>query len=255
MKRFLTIISILLVALIMMSCSGEDKKYVDKTPPFPPTMIPYLGAMGDAPTDFYGQTTPITDENSGIDAVSEGDWIRIAWKPLIDEDVGLVRIFRFNELETEPTKIDSIAPRQTTYLDNAQSLFERVWYSYFIEAVDFAGNVARSDTVSFGLLNKATLTSPANGATFNAATDSLKWENNGFASNYRVYVLNPDHERIWHHDFYTALEDQLYARVPINLLAPYRGQALYWRVDSYDWDEERQQNLKAKSVERFFWVP
>lgn len=255
MKHSLVILSFILLTALLVSCSGEDKHNVDKTPPYPPTMVPYLGSIGDPPTNFYGQTTPITDENSGIDAVSEGDWIRIAWKPLIDDDINLVRIFRFNDFEPEPVKIDSIAPRQTFYLDSAQSLPERVWYSYFIEVLDFAGNSALSDTVSFGLLPKPNLTFPPNGAPFNALTDSLKWENNGFASQYRVYLFNPDHEYLWHHDLFTALEDILYARVPINQVAPYSGQALYWRVDSYDWDEERQQNLKAKSNERIFYVP
>ncbi|MGI6199054.1 MAG: hypothetical protein ACOYIS_08035 [Candidatus Cloacimonadaceae bacterium] len=257
MKKSLTLLSILLVAVFMISCSGEDEKDVDKTPPYPPTMIPYLGAMGDPPTDFYGQLTQLTDENNGIDTVAEGDWIRIAWKPLIDDDVSLIRIFRFDELNTEPTQIDSIAPKQTTYVDKSSDLIERVWYSYFIEAVDFAGNAALSDTVSFGLLSKPTLTFPPNGAPFNATTDSLKWDNNGFASSFRPYILDSEHKLIWKpiDDIQTGIEDELYVRVPVNVLTPYRGQTLYWRVDAYDWDEEQQQSFKAKSVERVFYVP
>jgi hypothetical protein len=255
MKKFLIILSILLVAITVISCSGKDEKEVDKIPPYPPVMIPYLGAMGDPPTDFYGQLTHITDENSGIDTVAEGDWIRIAWKPLIDEDVALVRIFRFNELEPEPVQIDSIAPTRTTYVDKDNDLLERVWYSYFIEAIDFAGNTALSDTVSFGLLNKPTLTFPPNGAPFNAVTDTLKWDYAGFASSYRVYVMDPEHKRIYHQDLFTALEDKLYLKLPNNLLTPYRGQHLYWRVDAYDWDEQQQQSYKAKSMERVIYVP
>ena len=220
MKKTLITLSILLVALILISCSGKDEREKDKIPPYPPVMIPYLGSMGDPPTNFYGQATQITDENSGIDAVAEGDWIRVAWKPLIDEDVALVRIFRFDELNTEPVQIDSIAPSKTTYVDKDHNLLERVWYSYFIEAIDFAGNTALSDTVSFGLLNKPTLTHPPNGAHFNAVTDTLKWEYAGFASQYRVYVLDPEHRHIFHHDFFTALEDNLSLRLPNNLLTP-----------------------------------
>ncbi|HAN41066.1 MAG TPA: hypothetical protein GX398_02890 [Candidatus Cloacimonetes bacterium] len=259
MKKFLIILGILIVAITVISCSGKDEKEVDKIPPYPPTMIPYLGAMGDPPTNYYGQPTPITDENSGIDTVAEGDWIRIAWKPLIDEDVAMLRIFRFNELDTEPVQIDSIAPpRQTTsYVDKDNDLLERVWYSYFIEAIDFAGNTSVSDTVSFGLLNKPTLTYPPNGAPFDATRDSLKWEFAGFASRYRVYVMDPEHKLIWKpiEDLHTALENDLYVRVPVNALTPYRGQYLYWRVDAYDWDEGQQQDFKSKSMERVFYVP
>ena len=256
MKKFLTLLSILLVAIFMISCSGEDEKDVDKTPPYPPTMIPYLGAMGDPPTDYYGPLTEITDENSGIDAVAEAQWIRIAWEPLIDEDVGLVRIFRFDEFNTEPAQIDSIAPKRTTYTDKSE-LTDRVWYSYFIELVDFAGNTALSDTVSFGLLPKPMLTFPPSGAPFNATTDSLKWIDPGFASSFRPYVLDSEHKLIWTppNPIQTGTEDQLYVKVPVNVLTRYRGQYVYWRVDAYDWDEEQQQNFKAKSEEQFFYVP
>lgn len=256
MKKSLILLGILLVAFFMISCSGEDEKEVDKTPPHPPTMIPYLGAMGDPPTDYYGAPVPITDENSGIDAVAEAQWIRIAWKPLIDEDVGLVRIFRFDDHNTEPAQIDSIAPRRTTYVDKSD-LTEGVWYSYFIELVDFAGNTALSDTVGFGLLPKPTLTYPPNGAPFHATTDSLKWVINGFASSFRPYVMDMDHNLVWTpvNPIQTGLENQLYVKVPVNVLTPYRGQNLYWRVDAYDPDEEQQQSWKSKSEEQHFYVP
>lgn len=250
----MTPIVLLLVFALLISCSGTDKPDVDTTPPYPPTMIPHLGDVGDPPTNYYGQPTVLTDENNGIDAVPDGNWIRIAWRPFIDQDLNLIRIWRFDDANPTPVQIDSIAPNRDQYLDSRQQLPERVWYSYFIDIVDFAGNTARSDTVSYALLAKPILVDPPNGATISAMGARVYWNSSGFASIYRLVLFDSNHDYIWHQDLPTAMEEELFIDIPVNLLTQYSGQGIYWRIDSFDWDENRQQFMGAESLERIFYV-
>ena len=247
-------IAMLMLTLMLISCSGTDKPEEDTTPPFPPTMVPHLGDVGDPPTTYYGQSAIITDENNGIDAVADGNWIRIAWKPFIDEDLNLVRIWRFDEFNTTPVQIDSIAPNNDYYLDSREQMPERIWYSYFIDIVDFAGNTARSDTVSYALLAKPVLLDPPNGATISPVGARVYWNSSGFASIYRLVLFDSNHNYLWHQDLPTAMEEQLFMDIPVNLLSGHSGEGIYWRIDSFDWDEERQQYLGAESLERIFYI-
>lgn len=254
MHKILATLALLSLVLFIFSCSGTDKPEEDTTPPFPPTMIPHLGDTGDPPTNYYGQQTILTDDNNGIDTVPDGNWVRISWKPFLDQDLNLVRIWRFDEFNTTPVQIDSIAPNQSYYLDSKQQLPERIWYSYFIDIVDFAGNSARSDTVSYALLAKPVLLDPPNGATISPIGARVYWNSSGFASSYRLVLFDSNHNYVWHQDLFTALEDELFIDIPVNLLMQYSGQGMYWRIDSFDWDEERQQYMGAESLERIFYV-
>jgi len=254
MLKALKSMAILVLTVLLISCSGTDKPEEDTTPPFPPTMIPHLGDVGDPPTNYYGQSAIITDDNNGIDAVADGNWIRIAWRPFIDEDLNLVRIWRFDEFNTTPVQIDSIAPTNDYYLDSRDQLPERIWYSYFIDIVDFAGNTARSDTVSYALLAKPVLLDPPNGATISPVGARVYWNSSGFASIYRLVLFDSNHNYLWHQDLPTAMEEQLFMDIPVNLLSGHSGEGIYWRIDSFDWDEERQQYLGAESLERIFYI-
>ena len=254
MLKALKSMAILVLTVLLISCSGTDKPEEDTTPPFPPTMIPHLGDVGDPPTNYYGQSAIITDDNNGIDSVADGNWIRIAWRPFIDEDLNLVRIWRFDEFNTTPVQIDSIAPTNDYYLDSRDQLPERIWYSYFIDIVDFAGNTARSDTVSYALLAKPVLLDPPNGATISPVGARVYWNSSGFASIYRLVLFDSNHNYLWHQDLPTAMEEQLFMDIPVNLLSGHSGEGIYWRIDSFDWDEERQQYLGAESLERIFYI-
>lgn len=250
MRKSLIFISLLGLALLF-SCSGTDKHDVDTTPPYPPTMIPHLGDPGDAPTTYYGQPTVLTDENNGIDTVPEGDWIRISWKPFLDEDLNLIRVWRFDELNQTPVKLDSLPPNKKEYLDSSL-LTERLWYSYFIDIVDFAGNYSTSDTVSYAILPKPMLLDPPNNGTVSRTQAVARWSNSGFATSFRFMLFDSNHNYKWHQDYFTALEDQLFVTIPVTEIQS--GQSYYWRVDAFDWDEERQQYLGAESMERVFHV-
>lgn len=252
-KPFLLLL--LLISLILISCAGDDDLDKDKIPPFPPTMIPHLGDSGDPPTVYYGNPPRmITEDNNGIDAVPEGDWIRIAWKPFIDTDLSRVRIWRYDQFNPTPVIIDSINANVEQYLDSRNALEERVWYSYYIDLVDHSGNVARSDTVHYALLAKPILISPINGDTVSPLGATFRWNQSGFASKYRLVLFDMNYDYVWHQDLYVALEDELFITIPNNLASQYSGQSLRWRVDSFDYDQEMEAYMGAESQERIVHI-
>ncbi len=239
---------IIILALLMLSCAGNDDPDVDTEPPFPPDLVEHLGDTGDAPVNGL----VLNEDNNGIDAVPEGNWIRLSWKPFIDNDLSRVRVWRYDEINTTPVIIDSIASNADFYLDGNTQLNERVWYSYFIDLVDFAGNVARSDTVSYGLLSKAILISPLDGETVVPTAADFKWNRSGFASKFRLVLFDESGDYIYHQDLDVANEeDPLKITVPNNLVAQHSGEIIRWRIDAFDWDEGMQMYFGSESLERW----
>lgn len=246
--RILIIPLLFVLLLALFSCSGTDNPDVDTTPPFPPDLIEHLGDVGDPPV---GNIT-LTDENNGIDAVPEGNWIRVSWKPFIDNDLSRIRIYRYDEINTTPVIIDSLNANADFYLDGRAQLNERVWYHYFIDLVDFAGNVARSDTVHYGLLAKPLLISPMDGETVAPLNARFKWNRSGFASKFRLVMFDESGEYIYHQDLDVANEeDPLEIIVPNNLVTNNSGKLIRWRIDAFDWDEGMQMNFGSESLERW----
>ena len=246
MKK-IALLLVLALLLSLFACSGEDEKDKDTTPPHNPVMIPHLGDVGD----YYTGGFVLTDENNGIDAVPDGSWIRIMWEPFIDTDLSHTKIFRFDSIDPNPVLIDSIMANRDNYLDSAQTLQERVVYSYFIELVDTSGNSAVSDTVSYGILAKPILVSPANNATVSPSNFRFVWNRSGFASRFRVVVWDELNEYVWHQDLVvSAEEDPLDIAFPVNIAQQYQGHSLRWRIDAFDWSEELQGNMGSESEER-----
>nr|MDK2851126.1 hypothetical protein [Candidatus Cloacimonadota bacterium] len=254
MKHF----ALFALLIILFGCSGEDSQYVDKTPPVRPKMIPHLGTPGDPDIYINDAWMEITDENNGIDTVPDGNKMRIMWEPFIDTDLSHLKIYRFSDIDPDPIEIDQIPANMHNYLDQGP-LVERVWYSYFIELFDVAGNSAVSDTVSYALLAKPFLVGPEDGATVDIENLEFLWnradDRTGF---YRVLVWNHHRQLLWHGDLYLALEDDpLSMTFPIlgDLDTPINpGDVLRWRVDYFDYDDLNQMNMGSKSEERIFIV-
>ncbi|MCB5252686.1 MAG: hypothetical protein RBR69_03785 [Candidatus Cloacimonadaceae bacterium] len=248
---------ILLLLLLLSGCAGEDDTGKDTTPPAQPILIPHLGDTGDEPIFIDGAWVELTDENNGIDAVPEGQMMRIAWEPLVDTDLSHMKIYRFSDIDLEPVEIDEIQANQNSYLDRGP-LVERTWYSYFVELFDAAGNSSVSDTVSYAILAKPYLISPDNGS-FQDISELKFWWNRADDSSgfYRILVWDEDRNLIWHTDFNLATEDD-----PLSLPFPIitsedpivPGDALRWRIDYFDWDEEHQMHMGSESPERVFIV-
>jgi hypothetical protein len=239
--RFMIYLSLLIpFALCLMSCAGHDNQDHDTIPPIDPVLVYHLGDTGDQPVSYEGQPVILSDDNNGIDTVTDGNWIRILWDPFKDTDLSHVKIYRFDEFNPSPVQIDSISSANSYYLDAGNDLIERVWYSYFIDLVDTSGNTARSDTVSYGLLSKSILLSPENSATIAPVGATFRWHRSGTASKYRLIILDENSNYIWHQDIMEDMEtDPISAIMPANLAQQYSGQSLRWRVDSFDVEGEK----------------
>lgn len=224
--------AVLLLGLF--ACAGNEDNNEDTTPPTPPTLRPHLGDTGDPRVFYLGQWYTIDDENNGIDAVPDEDWIRIMWEPFIDTDLSHVKIFRYS-YGVEPVLVDSISATRQFYQDASPSLVEGVMYSYFIDLVDTSGNAARSDTVSYALLGKCMPSSPENGATITPTQASFTWYTNGTASSYRLVLMDENGVYIGSQNLPLATEEN-----PISLTMPNNlfqsGHTLRWRVDSFETD-------------------
>lgn len=238
------IIVVLISTILLFACSGKDKISVDKDPPYPPELIPHLGDLGDPNTNF-------DDENNGIDAYPDDDWIRISWNHFLDSDLDYVRIFRFDEFNPEPVMVDSISSNNDYYLDSKNRLSTYIRYSYFIEVVDNAGNTALSDTVSYKLLSKVNLTEPGVGNYVAPDSVKFKWTASGFASQYRLLVFDENHDFLWQKNMPVATEGDFFEAIWANDQTPqYTGQ-IFWRVDAFNYDNELDMNIGSESNE---WI-
>lgn len=259
MKK-IRLLLVLLALLLLWGCSGDDDKDKDKTPPTTPVMIPHLGDTGDPRIMINDAWVEISDDNNGIDTVPEGQWIRLAWEPFIDNDLSHLKIYRFSDLEPDAGEIAEIPANSISYLDKGP-LVERSWYSYYIELFDASGNSSVSDTVSYAILTKPNLISPANGASVSTSGLYLEWDaaddGSGF---YRVLVWDEELELLWYYDVNVEIvdeeDDMQIIKCPFPVMSPViaSGSTLRWRVDYFDWDEEHQMYMGSESNERIFHV-
>jgi hypothetical protein len=253
--KHLDILALLLAILLLISCAGTEENEKDKIPPYPPSLVPHLGDTGDPPAQYNGHTVILNEDNNGIDTVPDGDWIRLLWDPFIDTDLSHIKIYRYDQFNTNPVMIDSISANATQYLDSQTQLTPGVWYSYYIDLVDFSGNYATSDTVSYSILSKCVLLSPDNNALISPISATFQWNRSGFASTYRLLLFDEDYNYVWHQDLVVANEeDPLSITIPVNLASQYSGQSLRWRVDSLEWNEDMQMYQGSESLERIVWV-
>jgi len=252
-KHIFVLLSLVLFILVL-SCSGEDPVDKDTIPPTAPTMVPHKGDTGDDPVYIDNAWVYWNDENNGIDAVSEGDWIRVPWEPFIDSDLSHVKVYRYSQSEPTPVLINTVPAVEDYYLDQS-ALVEREWYSYFIELYDASGNYSVSDTVSYAILAKSNLELPQNGQTVSTNNLKLRW-NRGDSDTTRFRVLVWDAlDRLIYSPlyFYTPVEENPPPpEVPFPVLtpAPASGSVFRWRVDAYDWDEEYGMFMGSESRER-----
>jgi hypothetical protein len=253
----LLILCCLAIILLAAGCSGNDKITVDTIPPIPPILVPHLGDLGDAQVSYNGQMITLNDENNGIDAVPDGDWIKVSWEHFLDTDLDYVKIFRYDEINADPVLVDSISAANEYYVDSRSQLSTHVRYSYFIEVVDNNGNSAVSDTVSYALLSKQLLVSPANNEYIDSNNITFVWQRSGFISKVRVLVFDENQQYLWHRDIDVANEeDEMTTSMPSNWQQSleYTGNHIYWRVDAFEWDNELQFFIGSESYLRILYL-
>lgn len=243
------LLAILVISLGLAACAGSDDDNLDTVPPIPPVLVPHLGDTGDDPVEWGDQVNLVlTEENNGIDTLPDGNWIRVLWDPFKDSDLSHLKIWRFDDFNPEPVMVDSISASEDYYLDVSTDLTERVWYSYYIDLVDLAGNSSRSDTVGYALLSKSMPTIPANNATIAALGATFEWQSSGTESFYRLMLFDENNEYFYHDDLYLAMEPELQITLPVNL--ELSGRTMRWRVDAFDWDQDKQIYIGSESNER-----
>lgn len=252
-------ITLLITVLLLLSaCSGDDPIDTDTIAPVAPVLIPHKGDTGDDPVVVGNQTIIWNDENNGIDAVAEGNWIRVPWEPFVDTDLSHVKVYRFSNSNPEPILVNTVPAADRYYLDQS-SLVEREWYSYFIELYDAAGNFSVSDTVSYAILAKSNLVSPANGEAVNPVNLKLIWNRgDSDTSMFRVLVWDDTEKLVYSPLYFYAPteENPPPPQVPFPVLfpAPTSGQVYRWRVDAFDWDEAMGMYMGSESYERSFVI-
>jgi len=249
-------IFIIIIPIILVNCSGKETFGIDTTPPAIVSLITHLGDTGD---QIYVGSVLVNDENNGIDTVPGNNWIRIQWRTVQDPDLDYIKIFRFGDYSQE-TFVDSLSRSQVNlnqYLDSSLHLVNPVgqsWF-YYVKGFDIHGNFSVSDTVSYKLLSKPILLTPADFAQVHPDSLSFQWLKTNDALHYRVLVFDTDNNYIWHEDYHI---DEYSEDI---LLLEYRGPnlSLYdmiiWRVDTlddiiYDIDPHGISMSGAESLER-----
>lgn len=263
--RYLLILSVLCI-IILAACSGRDQLTVDKIPPLKPVILPHRGDLGDSLVIVNGYLVNlIDDENNGIDAVPDGNWIRVSWEYLPDTDLDYVKIFRFDEFNTVSVVIDSIISNNISYTDSRTQLDTHTRYSYFIEVVDNSGNSTISDTVSYVLLSKQLPSSPANGSVANPNNLVFSWQQSGAVGKFRLLVFDENNNYMWHDDIQVAFEGDFFDynvndNINLNavrlkaLLNSYTGNLVYWRVDAFTWDSELDFYIGSESYVQTLYI-
>ncbi len=248
LNRFL-IVFVFLTCLILIACSDDDTSGPGN-PPWKPDLIHHIGDAGDVGQKSYTVNTPdgeitnvvdiVNDNNNGIDAVSDGNWIKIQWVPFID-DIEYVRIYRFRKEYTgivDHILVDSIRTVQDeSYVDNTlnevnigQELY------YYIEIVDEHQQYSVSDTVAYKLVDKALPKEPNNQVTI-AGVDSISfvWDRipSGLVARYRVVMFDVNDDIVWSYDEFDADPNEEDLVAVFDIPEGFESGTYYWRVDAF----------------------
>ena len=202
------LIIIALLSIILFGCVGEDSLGIDNIPPEKPKMIQHLGDSGDIingiPDYNFYEFSEL--EENGIDAVSDGNKIKIEWEHLLDSDIDYIRILRFTEQDyladslSFASVIDSIDyVGKNYYRDeflNMNNVTNITWF-YFIESFDTSGNSTFSDTVCYKLLEKPLIISPSSFSEVASLNEiTFEWSDTN-AQNYRILLFNENRDLLW----------------------------------------------------------
>lgn len=265
---------LMILTLLLLGCTGEESLGVDTKPPNKPELVPHIGDTGDGgnfniPGANYYNTHNPDFENNGIDAVMEGDWIKIQWYTLTDSDIDYLRIFRFSAQEYY-NAIDTLNfaqiigtvnyEEQIHYVDRTSDTDKN--YFYFIEAIDEAGNSTLSDTTGYKLIAKPILISPVDYSSIQVQNINdviFEWLPSANAIQYKLLIFNENRELIWQN----TLLDMGYFSVDYDgpLVDP--GSTLTWRVDAFGDTYATPNPIEgnfytvesgAESVERYIFI-
>lgn len=269
---------VLVLSLMFWGCTGEESLGVDTQAPNKPELVPHLGDTGDIiqnyqgnsdTLNFYNIYSDINFENNGIDAMMEGDWLKIQWFRLEDSDIDYLKIFRFsaqeyyNAIDTLNFAqiIDTVNYEDQIYYVDKTSTTDKNYF-YFIEAIDNAGNSTLSDTTGYKLIDKPYLISPADyySCESNDIYDIVfEWEQVGDVFYFRLLVFSEDRELIWQQTMLdTGSFNVQYDGPPVD-----PGSVLIWRIDAFGSTYSTPNPIEgnfytvesgAESIERYIFI-
>ncbi|MCC7430088.1 hypothetical protein IT568_04515 [bacterium] len=237
---------ILVLCFSFFTACGTDADK-DTIPPQKPLIV-------DKSADTSGVET-------GIDAVADGDWIRVEWFQNQEEDVKGYTVYRskksggFTQLTNisaeEIENIDSLIinkglPNQeiknivffndSLTIDTTETLETGVIYKYYVRAFDKTGNVsASSDTISYQLEEKPVGVSPL--GSYDNTQPVFRWFwNPNYFSSYVLKITDEFGNYIWIFEEVPGTFGQEYlvefnkdGKAKINELET--GKRYIWRVD------------------------
>jgi len=261
----------LIILLLLLGCTGEESLGVDTQAPNKPELVPHLGDTGDGgsssvPGANYYNTNNIDFENNGIDAIMDGNWIKMQWFRLEDSDIDYLKIFRFSAQDYYSDTlnfvqiIDTVDYEEQIYYVDRTSMTDKNYF-YFTEAFDNAGNSALSDTTGYKLIDKPYLISPVDNSSYqNIYEVVFEWQQGGSeALQHRLLVFNEDRELIWQNTP-LDLEDFI---VPYGGPSIDPGSVLIWRVDAFGGTYSTPNPIEgnyyivdsgAESIERYLFI-
>ena len=214
------IIFILIITTAFLGCVGKESLGIDKLPPKKPNMIQHLGDSGDTINEvtnvnFYNNTE---FEENGIDAVPDGNKIKIEWEHLLDTDLDYLKVYRFSEADYLADNLEFASIIDTVdytgqdyYRDDflgVNSITHKNWF-YFIEIFDKSGNSTLSDTVCYRLLEKPLIISPAEISEVNSLNDIFFEWTDSDAQQYRILLFNSNREILWQYELLAHEETQI----------------------------------------------
>lgn len=178
-----------IIAALLAGCSkGLDG---DTTPPEAPVLL-------RSPPDTSAR-------ERGIDAVPEGDWIRIEWVLGREEDLAGYEIYRRDEDQMVDSLIVSLPIEDVTPV-SADTVFWRdktvnfyIRYIYRMKAFDRSGNRSSySDTVDYKLLPKVDPEKPSGEIEERKPEFQFQWgEGASWISAYVIKLIDSEGNYVW----------------------------------------------------------
>lgn len=166
MQIFLTFISIFSPIFFVLFLNCQDE--VNKTPPLDRVIL----------VEKSNEASPV---ERGIDAIPELDAIFLEWFSGDNKDLAGYTIYRSQTSDQHYAAVGKIVKQygriDTSFID--ESVTVGVQYYYYVRAYDRLEQVGEpSDTVSYALLPKPTLTSPIKGASVTDSVPNFQWNHN-----------------------------------------------------------------------------
>ncbi len=238
------LIFLYLAAILILGCAGDDDFNLDKIPPLKPDLYHHLGDTGDylssQPVNYH-QGSEI--EYNGIDAIQGGEWIQIQWEHLVDSDLLVTEIYRFNLEDYEEyedylgnggeeydfaARIAESEPDEDRFEDHSPGLLGYTWF-YYLKVIDIAGNWTKSDTVCYKLTLRPELISPQGPLVDEIYNTYFEWllPSDIPASYSRLLIFDSLYNLIWQ---YTPLD--LEDTVVLYDGPDVSGQEIRWRVEA-----------------------